>query len=89
MSLGAEPADVLATVLRDGAKLLGAGLTLGVLGALGAIQLVASALAGIRSRDPITVVSAVALLALTGLLASYVPARRATRISPSVALRIE
>jgi predicted permease len=89
MSLGAEPADVLATVLRDGTKLLAAGLTFGIVGALGAISFVTNAVSGIRARDPITLLGSVALLALTGLLASYVPARRATRISPSIALRAE
>lgn len=89
MSLGAEPGDVLATVLRDGTKLLVAGLAVGALGAFAAIQLVASALSGIKSRDPITLLGAVGILALTGVLASYVPARRATRISPAVALRAD
>lgn len=87
MSLGAEPSDVLATVLRDAATLIVAGLGLGSIGALAAIQLVANALSGIKSRDPVTLIGAVGLLALTGLLASYVPARRVTCISPSVALR--
>jgi putative ABC transport system permease protein len=89
MSLGAKPGDVVAMVLRDGTKLVVAGLVLGSVGALAAIQLVVSALSGIRSRDPMTLAAAVGLLAITGLLASYVPARRATRISPSVALRAE
>jgi predicted permease len=89
MSLGAESSDVLAAVLKQGARLLAVGVCVGVLGAMAAASLVSNALYGIRPRDPVTLAGAVTLLAAAGLLATYLPARRATRIEPMAALRAE
>jgi predicted permease len=89
MALGSRPSDVLRLVLGDGSKMALGGLGVGLLIALGAGRLVGSVLYQINAFDPL--VLAVAALALGGasLVACYVPARRATRISPTVALRAE
>ena len=76
-------------VLADGAKLVLGGLTLGVFAALALTRLMASLLFGVQANDPLTLVAAAALLALIALAACYVPARRATRVDPIVALRYE
>jgi putative ABC transport system permease protein len=89
MALGAEQTDILRMVVRQGAVLAGLGVGLGFLAALGLAQVVASLLFETSPRDPqtFTLVPAV-LLAVAGL-ASYLPARRATRVDPMVALRYE
>jgi putative ABC transport system permease protein len=89
MSLGAQASDVRRSVLRDGGRLVAGGLVVGLLGAIAAIRLLSHALYGIQGNDPVALGVAIGLLAVTGLLASYVPARRATRISPIVALRTD
>lgn len=89
MSLGAQPAAVMAMVLRRGGRLLGLGGGVGVVGALVSTRMVAHFLYGVQAGDPLTFTLAVLLLATSGLLASYVPARRATKVDPVVALRCE
>jgi putative ABC transport system permease protein len=89
MALGAGGDDVLRLVLRQGMGQLVIGLAIGLVLAWGATTLLAGFLFGIGPRDPLTFVSIVAVLLLTGLLASWVPARRATRVDPIVALRYE
>jgi len=89
MALGANPGDVLRLVLRQAAVLTGTGLVIGLAGAAGVTQLLTSVLFGVKATDPLTYVAVVALLALVALVASYIPARRAMRFDPMVALRYE
>ena len=89
MALGAERRDVLRLVLRQGAKLALAGEGLGILVALGVTRLMASLLFGIRASDPITYIGVGLVLTVVALTASYIPARRATRVDPMIALRYE
>jgi ABC-type antimicrobial peptide transport system permease subunit len=89
LALGAEPRDVLGLILRDGAKLSGLGVGLGVTGALAASRAVSSLLFGVSPTDPLTFTAVVGLLGSASLLACYIPARRATRVDPVVALRQE
>jgi putative ABC transport system permease protein len=87
-ALGAQDGDVLRLVIGEEALVLGVGLALGVAGALAAVPVLASSLYGIDARDPITLAGAAALLAGVGLLAAWLPARRASRLDPVRALRI-
>ena len=89
LALGAQRGDVLRLVLGQGTRLILAGLALGVAAALALARLVASLLYGVDPRDPVTLVSVTAALGAVALLASYLPARRATRINPLTALREE
>ncbi len=89
MALGAMPRNVLGEVLLRGLTLTGAGLMLGTLGALAVTRVVSSMLVGVGSNDPLTFAAAAAFLTAIGLLASYLPARRATKVDPVVALRRE
>ncbi|HEV3058091.1 MAG TPA: ABC transporter permease [Vicinamibacterales bacterium] len=89
LSLGAQPAAVMAMVLRRGNRLLVVGAGVGFLGALVSTRMVASFLYGVQAGDPLTFILTVLLLGVSGLLASYVPARRATQVDPVVALRCE
>lgn len=89
MSLGAPRSSILSMVLRGGSRLLLVGVALGFIGALAAVQLVASLLYGVKANDPVTFAIVALMLAASGLVAIYVPARRATAIDPVVALRCE
>ncbi|SPE40675.1 conserved membrane hypothetical protein [Candidatus Sulfopaludibacter sp. SbA3] len=89
MALGAEPRDVRALVLRKGMLPVLAGVALGIAGASAATRVLRSFLFGVDSADPMTFAGAALLLASIGLLACYVPARRATKIDPMEALRHE
>ncbi|HTQ54452.1 MAG TPA: ABC transporter permease [Bryobacteraceae bacterium] len=89
MALGALPRNVLADVLGHGLALTAAGLTLGIVTALAVTRMVAGLLVGVAPTDPIAFTGTAAFLGAVALLASYVPARRATRIQPMVALRCE
>lgn len=86
-ALGAQKRDVLALVLRQGALLAAAGLGLGVAVSLLATRFLASMLYGVRAHDPATFLLVGLLLMGVALLASYLPARRAARVDPMVALR--
>jgi predicted permease len=89
MALGAPVADVIRLVLRYSLRLTLMGTAVGLLAAFAATRLLASLLYGVTPLDPVTFALAALLLVLTALLASYVPARRAARVDPTVALRAE
>jgi putative ABC transport system permease protein len=89
MSMGATRADVLRLVLRGAAALICAGTCVGLLGSLGLVRVIAGLLFGTSPLDLLTFAAAPALLAAVALAASYLPAWRATRVEPMVALRYE
>ncbi|MGH7718666.1 MAG: ABC transporter permease [Gemmatimonadaceae bacterium] len=89
MALGAQRRDVLALVLGQGTRLIAAGILAGAAGAAIATRLFASMMYGVSPFDPIVYVLTAAVLAAVGLLAVYVPARRAVAVDPVVALRAE
>ena len=89
MALGAQPRDVLRLILGQGMWLAGIGLVIGVVASLALARLMSSLLFGVGASDPLTYVAVVILLALVALLACYIPARRAMRTDPMVALRYE
>jgi putative ABC transport system permease protein len=88
-ALGAQRRDLLQMVLGRGLKLTLIGITLGVAGAFGLTRLMSNLLFGVSATDPLTFAGVAALLVIVALLASYLPARRATKIDPLVALRYE
>lgn len=89
MALGATQAAVLRLVLRDGLRVSGSGLVIGVLLALAGGRVVQSLLVGVSGSDPVSFGAVVLVLLATGMLASYLPAWRATRIDPMKSLRQE
>jgi putative ABC transport system permease protein len=89
MALGASPRDVSRLVLREGMLLAGIGLVLGLAGAVAATRLLTSILFEVKPGDPMTYVGVALLLAAVTLAASYIPARRASKVDPLVALRQE
>jgi predicted permease len=89
MALGAANRDLLKLVVGHGLRLTLLGLACGLLGAFALTRVLASFLYGIRPTDPATFVAMPVLLALVTLLASYIPARRATKVEPMVALRYQ
>jgi putative ABC transport system permease protein len=89
MALGASRGQVLSMVLHRGVILTLSGIGLGVLGALGLARFIAALLYEIPPRDPLTYIAVSVGLGCVALLASYIPALRATRVDPMVALRYE
>jgi predicted permease len=89
MALGAVQGDVVWLVMREVLTLVGTGIVLGLAGAWGLGRLVSSQLYGVTANDPATIAGAAVLLAAVALVAGYVPARRATRVNPVLALRYE
>jgi len=89
LALGASQATVLRGVLRGGLLLVGAGVLAGVIGAVAFTRVLGSLLYEVSATDPAVFAGIVALLAVVGVVASYAPARRATRVDPAVALRAE
>ncbi|MFW6079431.1 MAG: ABC transporter permease, partial [Gemmatimonadota bacterium] len=89
VALGAKARHALAVVMRRGFALVGAGVALGLLGALILMRALSSMLYGVSPTDPATFAGVVLLLVAVAALASWVPARRATRVDPMVALREE
>ena len=89
MALGAQARDVMCMVLGQGSRLVLVGVGLGLAGSLLATRALASQLYGVRATDPVTFAGIALLLGGMALLATYLPARRATRVDPVVALRSE
>ena len=89
MALGASPAGIRALVVRQALVIVSSGVAIGLAGALIVARLMQSLLFGIGATDPLTFASIPALLAFVALVASYVPARRASHIDPMLALRHE
>ena len=89
MALGADRVNVMQMVLLEAFRQLGIGLALGILAAIGAGYLIANRLFGVRPWDPLMLLAATLLLLLAALIASVIPASRAARVDPLVALRYE
>ncbi|HEY3570158.1 MAG TPA: ABC transporter permease [Thermoanaerobaculia bacterium] len=89
MALGAQASEVLQMILSQGAWLVGSGLVLGVIGALALRRALASVLFGVAPTDPAIFATVLLVLSVVGLLACFLPARRATQVDPLVALRQE
>jgi putative ABC transport system permease protein len=88
-ALGAQRRDVLRLVMNDGAKIALFGITIGIAGALALTRLMAGLLFEVKPTDPVTFAAVAILLAFVTLVACYIPARRAMRVDPMVALRYE
>ena len=89
MALGAQRSDVLKMTIGQGLKLVGAGVAIGLVAAMIVTRVMTSLLFGISATDPLTFVSIGAMLLAVSLLASYIPALRATRVDPMIALRYQ
>ena len=89
MALGARPADVLRLVVGSGARIALAGIALGLIGTYAATRVLGALLFRVSPSDPVTFVGIAVLMGVVALLASYVPARRALKVDPVVALRAE
>lgn len=87
LAIGAEPRGIRSMVLRQGVMLAGAGVVTGVLVSLGLARLISGLLHGVAPHDPLTFAAVPAVLVLVALLASWMPAWRATRVSPLLALK--
>ncbi|MDQ3920483.1 MAG: ABC transporter permease [Acidobacteriota bacterium] len=89
MALGAQPPRVLLLILRQGLLLTVIGIAVGLAGALALTRLMSTLLYGVGAADPATFATIVPILAVVALVACYIPARRATRVDPLIALRYE
>jgi putative ABC transport system permease protein len=89
MALGARQLDVLKLVVRQGMTLVVIGVALGLAGAIAVTRVLSSLLFGVTAKDPVTFVVVALLLALVAFIACYIPAWRATKVDPLVALRYE
>jgi ABC-type antimicrobial peptide transport system permease subunit len=89
MALGASQADVLKAVVGQGMFPVSVGLTIGLAASFGLTHVMAGMLYGVKAGDPVTLICVALALAAVALIAIVVPARRATRIAPVVALRCE
>jgi ABC-type antimicrobial peptide transport system permease subunit len=89
VALGAQPADVIRLVVKNGAQLAIVGIAIGLVGAFGLTRVIRSLLTDVSSTDPLSFIGVTLFLGCVALFASYVPARRATRVDPLTALRAE
>jgi ABC-type antimicrobial peptide transport system permease subunit len=89
MALGAQRTDILRLILGQGGRMAGLGIMIGFAAALGLTRLMTNLLFGVKPTDPLTFVAVAMLLCGIALAACYVPARRAMRVDPMVALRYE
>jgi putative ABC transport system permease protein len=89
MALGASPGEILRLVLRQALVLAGVGIAIGFAGAAAVTRLLTSMLFGVKPTDPATYAAVIGIVLVAALLASYIPARRAMRVDPMVALRYE
>jgi putative ABC transport system permease protein len=89
MALGAQRSDVLKLAVGQGLKLVLLGVVIGLIAAFGLTRVMASLLFGVSATDPATITTISIVLISVALLASYIPARRATKVDPLVALRYE
>jgi putative ABC transport system permease protein len=89
MALGGQRSDVLRLILGEGARMAALGMVIGIAASLASTRLMSTLLFGVSSTDPLTFAGVAALLSVAALLASYIPARRAMRVDPMVALRYE
>ena len=89
MALGAQPSEVMRLVLGQGARMAAIGVAIGCVAALGLTRLMANQLFGVTAHDPLTFTGIAGLLMIVAVAACYVPARRAMRVDPVVALRSE
>jgi len=89
LALGARPQAVIALVVRHGIAIAGAGIVIGLAGAIAVSRTIEGMLYGVGARDPLTLLAVAAFLAFIALVAAYIPARRAARADPMVTLRLE
>lgn len=89
VSLGAQRSNILRLVVGEGARMAAFGVVIGIAASLAITRLMSSLLFGVSATDPLTFVGVAALLSSVAPLASYLPARRAMRVDPMVALRYE
>lgn len=89
MALGASPGEIMRLVLRQAMVLAGAGIVIGFAGAAAVTRLLTSMLFGVKPTDPATYAAVIGIVLVAALVASYIPARRAMRVDPMVALRYE
>ena len=89
MALGAQVGDVLKMILGQGMLLIVAGIAVGLIASFVLMRLMKSLLFGVSETDPLTFVAITLLLSLVAMIACYIPARRATKVDPLVALRYE
>jgi ABC-type antimicrobial peptide transport system permease subunit len=87
MALGASSGDVLRDVIGQGMRLTAMGIGIGLLGALAIASVLRSVLVGVSATDPVTLLSVALLLAIVAAVACFIPAHKATRIDPAIALR--
>ena len=89
VAVGAAKTDILQLILKEGMGITIVGIVVGLFGTLAVSTILKSQLYGVSARDPLTFLGVILLLAMVALAACYIPARRATRVDPMVALRYE